>query len=293
MRYDISLTIDYSYDHAPDHSRSVLHLLPLNIPQRQEVIASLLTIDPKPNERRDGVDFFGNTTTWVSYHRMIDELVLTLRAQLYRTAPPNLMDLSQGLDHLRLELAQTQSIGPQSPHHFLGKSVRVGPMRATTEFARDQITPTMSALEIVLAVGKALHDKMEFDSTATDVLTTPKDAFANGRGVCQDFAHIQIACLRGLGIPAGYVSGFLRTLPPPGEERLEGADAMHAWIRAWCGVELGWVEYDPTNDVIVGEDHIVVAYGRDYSDVSPVRGTMRSSGGQSTAHSVDVVPLAG
>jgi transglutaminase-like putative cysteine protease len=159
-----------------------------------------------------------------------------------------------------------------------------------TAFAMDLITPDMSIRAAVLAIGQALHAHMTFDSGATDVLTPPAEAFANARGVCQDFSHILIACLRGVGIPAGYVSGFLRTAPPPGQPRLEGADAMHAWVRAWCGAEMGWIDYDPTNDMTVGDDHIAVAVGRDYADVSPVRGTLRSIGGHVTGHSVDVVP---
>jgi transglutaminase-like putative cysteine protease len=101
-----------------------------------------------------------------------------------------------------------------------------------------------------------------------------------------------IACLRGVGVPAGYVSGFLRTIPPPGEARLEGADAMHAWVRAWCGSETGWVEFDPTNAVVVGTDHILVARGRDYGDVAPVKGVLRTAGAQKIEHAVDVVAVA-
>jgi transglutaminase-like putative cysteine protease len=103
--------------------------------------------------------------------------------------------------------------------------------------------------------------------------------------------HIMILALQALGIPAGYVSGFLRTLPPPGGVRLEGVDAMHAWVRAWCGSAQGWIEYDPTNACAVGQDHIVVAYGRDYADVSPVRGVLRTTGDQVSVQRVDVIPL--
>jgi transglutaminase-like putative cysteine protease len=100
-----------------------------------------------------------------------------------------------------------------------------------------------------------------------------------------------ISCLRGVGIPAGYVSGFLRTIPPEGKPRLEGADAMHAWVRAWCGEEMGWIEFDPTNAVLAGEDHIVIARARDYFDVAPVRGVTRSAGAHTSSQAVDVVPV--
>ena len=132
---------------------------------------------------------------------------------------------------------------------------------------------------------------MKFDPDATTVDTPPAEAFARRHGVCQDFAQVMIACLRGIGIPAGYVSGFLRTNPPPGKPRLEGADAMHAWVRAWCGWQTGWVEFDPTNAIPAGTDHIVAARGRDYGDVAPVKGILRIAGDQTTEHAVDVLPV--
>lgn len=291
MRYDISLTVEYVYDFASDHARNLLHLVPLAIPQQQSVIASLLTIDPPPQERRDGRDFFGNSATWIAFHEPIGSVTLSLKAQATRTVPSDLLDLSSGHDDLRREIAAAQSLDPHAPHHFLGPSPRVATDPSITGFALDASRQAHSAVQVVRAIGQALHREMTFDAEATDVLTPAVEAFANRRGVCQDFSHIMIAGLRGVGIPAGYVSGFLRTQPPPGKPRLEGSDAMHAWVRAWCGSEIGWIEFDPTNDTFAGEDHIVVAYGRDYSDVSPVRGTLRSAGGHDTKHYVDVIPV--
>jgi transglutaminase-like putative cysteine protease len=144
-------------------------------------------------------------------------------------------------------------------------------------------------LDLLLALGRDLHGLMQFDPGATTVETAPEEAFLARHGVCQDYAHVLIAGLRAVGVPAGYVSGFLRTLPPPGRDRLEGADAMHAWVRAWTGADMGWVEYDPTNDLLVGQDHIRVAVGRDYGDVSPVRGILRHAGTQQVRQMVDVL----
>ena len=123
--------------------------------------------------------------------------------------------------------------------------------------------------------------------------TSPADAFAKRSGVCQDFAHVMIAGLRGLGLPALYVSGYIRTIPPPGKARLAGADASHAWVSVWCGQEFGWLGLDPTNAIPVGDDHIVVALGRDYSDAAPVEGVILSSGGQKLDVAVDVIPVRG
>ena len=121
--------------------------------------------------------------------------------------------------------------------------------------------------------------------------TSPAEAFARRRGVCQDFAHVMIAGLRGLGLPALYVSGYIRTIPPPGKPRLAGADASHAWVALWCGPAFGWLGLDPTNAFAVGDDHIVVARGRDYSDVPPVEGVILSSGGHKLEVEVDVIPV--
>ncbi len=136
-----------------------------------------------------------------------------------------------------------------------------------------------------------INNDFTYDGEATTVATRARDAFELRRGVCQDFTHVMIAGLRGLGIPAGYVSGFLRTIPPAGKERLEGADAMHAWVKVWCGREAGWIEFDPTNDMLASNDHIVVGYGRDYSDVAPIVGVLKTTGGQEAEQSVDVIPV--
>jgi transglutaminase-like putative cysteine protease len=160
-------------------------------------------------------------------------------------------------------------------------------------FALEQIDPEKTTtLQAVETIGLAIDRTMTFEPGSTQVNTPPEEAFARRRGVCQDFTHIMIGCLRAIGIPAAYVSGFLRTRPPEGKPRLEGADAMHAWVRAWCGPQVGWVEYDPTNGVRISDQHIVVAYGRDYGDVAPVRGVVRTSGTQQSSHAVDVAPLS-
>ncbi|HDR30048.1 MAG TPA: hypothetical protein ENN83_16175 [Rhodovulum sp.] len=159
--------------------------------------------------------------------------------------------------------------------------------------ARERADQMLSALAATRTIAHELHERFEFDPEATEVTTPPIAAFEARRGVCQDISHVTIAALRAVGIPAGYVSGFLRTRPPPGQPRLEGADAMHAWVRAWCGAETGWIEIDPTNNLLVGADHVAVAIGRDYADDAPVRGSLRSEGTHTTSHKVDVIPCAG
>jgi Transglutaminase-like enzymes, putative cysteine proteases len=291
MLYDISLAIDYDYAATSDRSRTLMRLLPRDLPGEQRVIARRLGILPRPDERREGSDFFGNATTATVWHQPINHLRLTLSLRVERLPRAEGADLSPLLSDLPVALAGVQDLGPDSPHHFTGASARVPEVAPITAFARKAVAPGVTTRQAIEALGRALHRAMSFDAEATSVETGPAEAFAQKSGVCQDFAHVMIAGLRSLGIPAGYVSGFLRTIPPPGQPRLEGADAMHAWVRAWAGPVTGWVEFDPTNDQPSGEDYVTVARGRDYGDVAPVMGALRSAGGQASRHTVDMVPV--
>lgn len=292
MLYDIGLRINYSYDHPAVGGRHLLRLLPADLPGAQRRITSHLTVEPAPSERNDMIDFFGNFGTEIVFRDVHDEISFHVQARVERYAEPPGFDMSPDLARLAEEIEEFRGLEPDSPLHYLGPSPRSAPTPEMTDYARAQLVPGMTAYAAVVAVGTALYRDMEFDPEATTVETPATEAFERRRGVCQDFAQIMIAALRGVGIPAGYVSGFLRTDPPPGQPRLEGADAMHAWVRAWCGRETGWVEFDPTNDLMVGTDHIVIARGRDYGDVSPVRGILRISGEHMTSEqAVDVIPV--
>jgi transglutaminase-like putative cysteine protease len=291
MQYDIRLSIGYNYGAPSDRARTVVRLLPSNLPGRQRITARLLSVLPEPQERRDTTDFFGNAMSILSFHDPIKRIEFKLHARAERLAPAGSLDLSPSLGALGADIVAYRSLDSLSPHHFLGASKRVGEEPEIARFAIQLADPRLTVRQTVEAVSNAIHSEMRFDPGATDVDTSPGDAFANRHGVCQDFSHVMIAALRALGIPAGYVSGFLRTIPPPGQPRLDGADAMHAWVMAWCGTETGWVEVDPTNACWVETDHIVVAYGRDYADIAPVKGVLRTSGAQNSRHSVDVEPI--
>jgi transglutaminase-like putative cysteine protease len=267
-----------------------MRLLPPDLPGEQRVLTRRLDITPRPDERREMRDFFGNETTAAVWHRPIEALHLSLSLRVERLQPPALADLSPLLADLPGRLADVTDLGAASPHHFRQPSARVPQVPAIAAFARKVTGQGMTTRQAIAALGHALHKEMRFDAEATSVETGPAEAFAQRSGVCQDFAHVMIAGLRALGIPAGYVSGFLRTNPPPGQPRLEGADAMHAWVRAWAGPVTGWIEVDPTNDQVAGLDYVVAARGRDYRDVSPVLGALRTAGGQATRHTVDMVP---
>ena len=291
MIYDVRLKISHRYENAAGNGRHIVRVVPKHIPGRQNVLASLVSTTPDPQERVDGIDFFANVTTTLSHVEPHAEMVINMAARVQLSQPLAWLDVSPAITDLQRQFANCRDIGPRSPVHFVGPSPRLIAHDQITSFANNLSDPDKSVAENVIRIGKAIYDTMTFDAKATTVDTPPYEAFANKRGVCQDFSHIMILALRALGIPAGYVSGYLRTLPPEGGVRLEGADAMHAWVCAWCGTGQGWIEYDPTNATMVGSDHIVVGYGRDYGDVSPVIGHLRSSGSQVNDQSVDVVSV--
>lgn len=288
MMYSVRLRIAHFYDQPAANSRHMIRVLPRTLVGRQSLKTHLLEIFPEPQSRSEGVDFFGNATTSCTHRDQHDEMSIRLACHVEMSDRAPWFDLSPDVAHLRVLCDGLTDLGPQSPLHFLGPSPLLSKNRAVNEFVEDIFDPEASTAENVIRIGAGLHDLMTFDATATTVDTDAAEAFRLRRGVCQDFTHIMILGLHFLGIPAGYVSGYLRTLPPPGGTKLEGADAMHAWVRAWCGPDQGWIEYDPTNAALVGTDHIVAGYGRDYSDVSPVRGYLRSSGGQRNSQAVDV-----
>ncbi|MCB2115232.1 MAG: transglutaminase family protein [Rhodobacteraceae bacterium] len=290
--YDINLRIGYHYDHPAASNRAILRMLPLTRPG-QRLITGLVSATPNPDYRRDGFDFFDNPMTEITFDRPVEHMEFLFAGRVWVRAAVVALDLSPDAAGLAAELAATQDVSPASPQNFLGASPRVAPAPEFAEFARSVLGgQALSVQQSATAICNALHAEFEFDPTATDVTTPPLEAFRKRRGVCQDISHVAIAVLRGIGVPAGYVSGFLRTLPPPGQARLAGADAMHAWVRVWCGSEAGWIEIDPTNAMLAGSDHVAVAIGRDYSDVAPVKGSMRSFGSHRTFHQVDVLPVA-
>jgi transglutaminase-like putative cysteine protease len=292
MLYDIALRITYEYDASAAGSRNLLRLLPRELPGVQRLREARLEITPPPSERRTMLDFFGNPAVHVAFRAAHEEIAFAVAARVERLAEPPSLDISPPLDPAyrgdrRIPRARPRGAAPLprplAPRARLPRDDRLRARGDRRHLDRLRGRAARST--------SALHRDMRFDAEATTVDTPPAEAFARRHGVCQDFAQVMIACLRGIGIPAGYVSGFLRTVPPPGQPRLEGADAMHAWTRVWCGFEAGWVELDPTNDLVVGTDHVVVARGRDYTDVAPVAGVTRTAGGHTTDQAVDVTAL--
>ncbi|NTG46014.1 transglutaminase family protein [Agrobacterium rhizogenes] len=291
MLYDLSLHMGYIYDVPASGARHIMRLLPLSLDNRQRLIAGSLKISPHPDEQTNFTDFFQHPTTSILVRNHHEKLDIRMQARVQVESQPVAADFSPVLAKLPDEISDCWTVDSSSPHHFLGISPRLPETPEIADYARQWATTNLTVMQIAHAVCTQIHKDFTYDAKATTVETTPKEAFRLKRGVCQDFTHVMIIALRSLGIPAGYVSGFLRTIPPPGKERLEGADAMHAWVRVWCGETAGWIELDPTNNIPAGTDHIVVAYGRDYSDVAPVIGVLKSYGSQKTVQAVDVIPL--
>ncbi|MFK7745847.1 MAG: transglutaminase domain-containing protein [Roseobacter sp.] len=291
MLYSIRLEIAHHYNQPAANSRHLISVVPKSIGQRQSLQSHLVDVFPKPGDRSNHMDFFENSGTSCTIMDAHDAMSIRLACHVNVTAPAPWLDLSPTLSELRRTWEKSTDLRPTSPLHFVGPTPRLTQDQDIADFAREVFDGRDSVAANVLRLGRALHDTMTFDATATTVDTDAAEAFRLKRGVCQDFSHIMILGLHALGIPAGYVSGYLRTLPPEGGVKLEGVDAMHAWVRAWCGTQQGWIEYDPTNATLVSADHIVVAYGRDYADVSPVRGQLRTSGGQRSSQAVDVKVL--
>lgn len=290
MLYDIRLTLTHQYAQPAGNSRHLLRVLPQSGPS-QTLFSHLIETFPIPETRHERLDFFGNALTSLTHSEPHSEMAITMTCRVEKVPPPQWHDRAPQLTKLHEQVSRCRDLAPHSPVHFLGPSYRLRPDADIAAFARSVARKEETVAQTTIRLGQALHQTMRFDAKATTVDTTATQAFAQRSGVCQDFTHIMIIALQSLGIPAGYVSGYLRTLPPPGKPRLVGVDAMHAWVKAWCGVEMGWIEYDPTNAKLAGTDHITVGHGRDYADVSPILGHLRSSGAPKATQTVDVAPV--
>ena len=291
MIYDIRQTTAYAYASKVGFARHVLRLTPIDRP-RQRVHAAALDIVPKPAAWREGQDFFGNRTTRVLLDEPHDRLVVNVAARVVvndveESAPSD----TPSWETIRDEVFATHALGPTAPIHFVFPSRQVSLTAEIRSYAAESFVPRRPVLEGSIALMRRIKTDFAYQIGATTVSTTPERSFALRRGVCQDFAHVMIAGMRGLGLPVAYVSGYLRTVERSATAKLAGADAMHAWVQVWCGAKAGWCGLDPTNAMVVGEDHVVLALGRDYADVAPIDGIVFGSGAQRLDVTVSVTPL--
>lgn len=293
MIYELRQETRYVYTAAVPYSSHVARLLPVDRPG-QTVRSATLSISPMPAERRETTDFFGNRLCHFALDRPHDELIVRLDAEVeVEPVEPYLAALTPVAEDVRRLAAASDDPGANSPVHGLFATPSIPLDAAITRYAALSIPARRPVLDGAIELMKRIKEDFAYMPGVTDADTSPSEAFAAKKGVCQDFAQVMIAGLRGLALPARYVSGYLRTEPPPGRARLEGADATHAWAEVWCGDEAGWVGLDPTNGIAAGEDHLILAIGRDYSDVSPLDGVIVASGAHSLTVAVDVIPLPG
>jgi transglutaminase-like putative cysteine protease len=289
MLYRLKLEIGSNYDHPVATGRHMLRVAPLSIPGRQAVRAMDIGIEPEPESRIPFRPFFGGENIGFTIRHPHSTLLVRLHAEVEVTAMAWKTGASVPLAGLATALRGVHTVEPASPHHFLQPSPRLPAAGDDlAAYARESLKAGETAADIAADLMSRIHRDFVYDAKATAVDTSATEAFRLKRGVCQDFTHVMITGLRALGIPAGYVSGYLRTLPPAGRPRLVGADAMHAWVSAWVGPDCGWIEFDPTNDMLASSDHIVVGHGRDYSDIAPLAGTVKGHGGQDGFQRVDI-----
>ncbi|MEO1089082.1 MAG: transglutaminase family protein [Pseudomonadota bacterium] len=289
MIYTIRHFTKYSYAAPVALSQHLLHLEP-RTSFRQRVHAQALVIDPPPawSDRRQ--DPFGNPARAITIDREHRRLTIDSRAtvEVATEAAPDPVATAPW-ETVVDACVRGSAAGSLGAARFAFPSPFTRADDAVERFARESFVPGRPALAAALDLNHRIFTEFAFDPAATTVATPVADVLVQRRGVCQDFAHLMIAALRALGLPARYVSGYLLTHPPAGQERLVGADVSHAWVSLWLPGD-GWVDLDPTNDVIPGDGHVTLAWGRDYGDVSPIVGVVFGGGDQELDVAVDVVP---
>jgi transglutaminase-like putative cysteine protease len=289
--YDIRHVTTYGYDSPVSFARCSLRLEPIS-DGAQQLVSHVVDIKPRPESRTARIDFFGTQTESVlieAPHRLL-RIDSRSRVNVSRKAPGR-GDNSSVWESVREAAFDSNDLGARSPIGYAFASPLVPILEPVTAYASASFPDKGGILAGAVDLMHRIRTEFKYDPKATVISTPLKEVMEKRHGVCQDFAHIMISGLRGLGLPAAYVSGYLRTYPPAGKPRLQGADATHAWVSVWCGQGLGWIGFDPTNDILVENDHIVLAVGRDFSDVSPVDGVIVGSRKQKLAVAVDVLPV--
>jgi transglutaminase-like putative cysteine protease len=290
MNYQVRHLTTYSYSKPVSFARCALRLTPQQGPD-QILLTNDLSISPQPSRLEAHVGPFGERVMTAIIDTPHKELKIEASSEVSVTRAPLLAGFfGASWEAVREEASASSAFDVTSPAHFIYPTAMTALNPAITAYVAQKFWPGRSILDAAFDLSCAIRADFAYDPDATRVSTPAIEAFNARRGVCQDFAHIMIAGLRGLGLPAAYVSGYIRTLPPPGKPRLEGADATHAWVSLWCGHALGWIGYDPTNALVVAGDHIVLAMGRDYSDVAPMGGVVLGPGEQTIKVAVDVIP---
>ena len=287
-RYRVLHTTGYRYSAPVALSRQLLHLTPREF-NWQRVLEHELSIAPEPDETSSSRDYFGNSITHIvlsSAHRSLSLAARSIVEVMPRDAAAEVAG-SPPWEEAAALLRGVAGGANLEPARFMFDSPHIESSAELLRYASPSFTPRRPLLDAVLDLNHRIHEDFEFDPIATVISTPLSEVLEQRRGVCQDFAHLMIGCLRTLGLSARYVSGYLLTMPPPGHARLIGADASHAWISVYSQ-NAGWIDFDPTNDRLVDDEHITLGWGRDFSDVTPTRGVILGGGEQELAVHVTV-----
>lgn len=289
MRYHVIHETKYEYDSVVTLSQQMLHMTPRNS-KYQFCEWHQLNLSPKPTERIQNVDYFGNFSDYFAIFSPHKELTVSSKFSIKLDSRLRLVDMpnSPSWEQVKQQLNQDGSTNLEAAK-FLFSSPKVKCSESLAEYAMPSFWQNRPIIEAVFDLTQRIFTEFKFDPEATDVSTPLDQVLVGRRGVCQDFAHLMIGCLRSIGLSCRYVSGYILTHPPAGTERLIGADASHAWVSVFCPM-YGWVDFDPTNNSLVQHEHITVAWGRDFSDVSPMRGVVLGGGEQKLEVSVTVTP---
>lgn len=294
MIYRVRHTTRYAYAGTVDLASHLLHLLPRALPG-QKILAAEIIAEPPGSRRRDGLDHFGNHVTWlfVDVPHAAFEVTGDATVDVGFAAPPAAATTLAWETVAGLARAGGAGGGEgawqAAEFTFDSPMVRIEP--AAGAYAAASFPSGRPVLEGLLELNLRIRRDFTYRSGVTDLSTPVAEVLRRREGVCQDFSHLMISALRALGLPARYVSGYIRTYPPPGQPRRRGTDQSHAWVGAWLGPEHGWVDLDPTNGVVVRDEHLVVGWGRDYADVSPVSGIVLGGGEHRLTIAVDLEPL--
>jgi transglutaminase-like putative cysteine protease len=290
MIYKIMHRTTYKYIHPVSFGDHVACLKPRSFLHNQ-LLGSTLDIHPSPITLSERTDYFGNLLCFFTIQEPHKELVVEAKSEVQKNGcMPRTAESSPPWEESTRALADDSSSAGLDAYQFQFESPRIRIRPEFAAYALESFTPERPMLEALLVLTARIHEDFRFDARVTTVRTPIEEVFKKKRGVCQDFAHVQIACLRSINVAARYVSGYLRTFPPAGRPRTVGADASHAWVSAYCH-HLGWLDMDPTNNVAPTDGHVTLAWGRDYGDVSPLRGLILGGGGHNLKVEVDMEPI--
>lgn len=290
MLYDVKHGTNLSYEQLVSISHHVLHLEPRDTPRQNRLQFELL-IQPLPSQQTSTMDFFGNHVHHLTLQEPHEELTVESHSRVdVRPRDPAVEPAQSPPWEMIVASLEAANAAVLDPLQFAYSSPYVALDREARDYALTSFTAGRPILEAAMDLTSRIFNDFEYEGGVSDVSTPVRQVLKMRKGVCQDFAHLEIACLRSLGLAARYISGYLLTHPPPGQPKLVGSDASHAWLAVWAG-ELGWVDLDPTNNVLPDTEHITVAWGRDYGDVSPMNGFIIGGGAHTVDVGVDVTPV--